>query len=170
MYNIQSKYWLQTYHSVKSSLSCVYSLQWNNTMHYRLSVQLLENANIISVWQTNALVCLRVSSSVLNTFVQRRTHGNSIALLACHHDTYLWDTTCTLQELGSCWDGRPCQSKVGQKVGGWCDTFRGGGAGSPSNTTSPGLRPIRYDTIYLRAPKSWRIASLVCHTQPNKKE
>ena len=29
---------------------------------------------------------------------------------------------------------------------------------------------IRYDTLYLRAPKSWRIASLICRTEPvNKK-
>jgi len=28
---------------------------------------------------------------------------------------------------------------------------------------------IRYDTLYLRAPKSWRIASLICRTEPNIK-
>ena len=28
---------------------------------------------------------------------------------------------------------------------------------------------VRYDTIYLRAPRSWRISSLICHTEPNKK-
>jgi len=30
------------------------------------------------------------------------------------------------QELSSCWDGRPCQSKVGRKVEGCCAPFRGG--------------------------------------------
>ena len=30
------------------------------------------------------------------------------------------------QELSSCWDRRPCQSKVGQKVGGLLCPFRGG--------------------------------------------
>jgi len=28
---------------------------------------------------------------------------------------------------------------------------------------------IRYDTLYLRAPKSWRIATLICRTEPNIK-
>jgi len=28
---------------------------------------------------------------------------------------------------------------------------------------------IRHDGLYLRAPKSWRIASLLCRTEPNKK-
>ena len=28
---------------------------------------------------------------------------------------------------------------------------------------------IRYDTLHLRAPKSWQIASLMCRTEPNKK-
>jgi len=36
---------------------------------------------------------------------------------------------------------RPCQSKVGRKVGGCYAAFRGGGAESPSNTLSPGPRP-----------------------------
>ena len=31
---------------------------------------------------------------------------------------------------------------IGRKVGGCCAPFRGGGAGSPSNTMSPGTRPI----------------------------
>jgi len=29
--------------------------------------------------------------------------------------------------------------------------------------------PIPFDTLYLRAPKSWRMASLICFTQPNQK-
>jgi len=43
--------------------------------------------------------------------------------------------------LSSCWDGRPCQSKVGRKVGGWCAPFRGEGAGTPSYTMWPGPIP-----------------------------
>jgi len=27
---------------------------------------------------------------------------------------------------------------------------------------------MRYDKVYLRAPKSWRVASLICRTEPNK--
>jgi len=29
---------------------------------------------------------------------------------------------------------------------------------------------IRYDGVYSRAPKSWRVASLICRMEPNKKE
>ena len=29
---------------------------------------------------------------------------------------------------------------------------------------------IRYDGVYKRAPKSWRVASLICHTEPNKQK
>jgi len=43
------------------------------------------------------------------------------------------------QELSSCWDGRPCQIKVGQKVGATVP-LSVGEAGSPFNTISPGPR------------------------------
>jgi len=33
----------------------------------------------------------------------------------------------------------------------------------------PYVDTIWYDTLYLRAPKSWRTASLICRTEPNKK-
>ena len=36
--------------------------------------------------------------------------------------------------------------------------------------TQPRQHTVRYDTLYLRAPKSWRLASLICLTEPNKKE
>ena len=51
-----------------------------------------------------------------------------------------WDTLYK-QELSSCWDGRPCQSKVGRKVGA-AVPLSVGGAGFSSNTMSPGTRPI----------------------------
>jgi len=44
------------------------------------------------------------------------------------------------QDLSSCWVGRPCQSKVAEK---WEEAAvpLSGGAGFPSNTLPPGLRP-----------------------------
>jgi len=48
-----------------------------------------------------------------------------------------------------------CQSKVGRKVGGYCAPFCGGGAGSPSNTMSPGLRAISIPSGILIYPAVW---------------
>jgi len=36
---------------------------------------------------------------------------------------------CRKQDFSSCCDGQPCQSKVGQKVGGCCAPFCGGELG-----------------------------------------
>ena len=49
-----------------------------------------------------------------------------------------------VQELSSCWDGRPFgHNKHGPRSWGLlCPTLWGEGAGSPSNTMSPGPRPI----------------------------
>jgi len=47
------------------------------------------------------------------------------------------------QDLSSCWDGRPfVHNRHGSKSGGLLCLFRGGRAGSPSNTAVfPGPRP-----------------------------
>ena len=56
------------------------------------------------------------------------------------------------QELVSCWDGWPCQSKVGRKVAvGCCAPFYGGGK-SPSNTVSPRPRPTSVASSILMYP------------------
>ena len=43
---------------------------------------------------------------------------------------------------------------MGQKVGG-CASFLGEGAGSPSNTMSPGLRPTSVPSDILIQPAVW---------------
>jgi len=50
--------------------------------------------------------------------------------------------------------GRPCQSKVGRKVGVCCAPFRGGAA-SPSNTASPWPRPSSVPSGILIHPAVW---------------
>jgi len=44
---------------------------------------------------------------------------------------------------------------MGRKVGGCCALFAGGGAGSPSNTKSPGPRPTSIQSGILIHPALW---------------
>ena len=46
-------------------------------------------------------------------------------------------------------------NRHGPKVGGYCAPFWGGGAGSPSNTMSPGLRPTSISSGILIHPAVW---------------
>jgi len=62
----------------------------------------------------------------------------------------LWE-----QALDSCWDGRPCQSKVGRKVAGGCCTPFRGKAGSLSNTMLHVTRPISVPSGIFIHPAVW---------------
>jgi len=60
-----------------------------------------------------------------------------------------------VQELSSCWDGRPFgHNRHGPKGGGCCAPFRGG-TGSPPNTVSHGLRRTSVPGGILIHPTVW---------------
>ena len=78
-----------------------------------------------------------------------------------------WRTqhSSTEQRLSSCWDGRPWESKVGRKLGLHVVPISVGGAGSPSNTVSPGPRPTSVPSGKLIYPAVWPQYTNVTDTQ-----
>ena len=80
----------------------------------------------------------------------------AVALLCVSWPSILVVSRIMQQVLSSSWDGRSCQSKVGPKVWGLLCLFPwGSGAGSPSNTTSPGPRPTSVSSGILIHPAIW---------------